>query len=171
MAIEENEKKFGRLYKESYKREVVKQVEQEGSISLVCHRLGLGRHTVSVWLKKYGLSVYQGSKRTKRSKAERDRIAREIVSGKLSIPEVQLKYNIECRDTVTLMVRQYKRDQYSLISHSAESATGERTMEAIKPATEALALAELKVRALETMLDLASKEFKVDIRKKYGAKQ
>lgn len=171
MAIEENEKKFGRLYKESYKREVVKQVEQEGSISFVCHRLGLGRHTVSVWLKKYGLSVSQGGKRTRRSKAERDGIAREIVSGKLSIAEVQLKYNIECRDTVTLLVRQYKRDQDSLVSQSAESAMEERTLEAIQPATEALALAELKVRALETMLDLASKEFKVDIRKKYGAKQ
>ena len=36
---------------------------------------------------------------------------------------------------------------------------------------DSLSQAQLKIRALEIMLDIASAEFKVNIRKKYGAKQ
>ena len=34
-----------------------------------------------------------------------------------------------------------------------------------------LEMARLKIRALEIMVDIASDQFKVDIRKKFGAKQ
>lgn len=164
-------KKYGRLYLESYKKEVVRQVEQEGSIMLICERLGLLKKTVSAWLKKYGSDHYRTHKSPGRSLQERNRIAREIVSGKLSIEEAQLKYQMECRDTVTLWIRQYKRAQQELPELLQQELKAEEPVLEQEVSPEELRLAHLKIRALETMLDIASKEFKTDIRKKFGAKQ
>lgn len=162
-------KKFGRLYLASFKKQIVAEIEVEGSVVLVCERHGVNRHTVQMWINRYGSASYIESKGKKRNLSERNNIAREIVSGKLSIEEVQLKYSVDCRDTVTKWVREYKRDQDSLIA-SLPQATVLAETESVPESAANLKLAELKIRALEVMLDIASKEFKVDIRKKFGAK-
>lgn len=162
-------KKFGRLYLESFKKQIVSEIEIEGSIALTCERHDLNRRTAQLWIKRYGSASFHENKGERRNLSERNAIAREIVSGKLSIEEVQLKYSVDCRDTVTKWVREYKRDHDSLIgSLPPESVPAE--MESLPGTASALKLSELKVRALEVMLDIASKEFKVDIRKKFGAK-
>jgi transposase-like protein len=162
-------KKFGRLYLESFKKQIVAEIEIEGSIVLICERHGLNRKTVQIWVNRYGSASYLGNKGKRRNVSERNHIAREIVSGKLSIEEVQLKYSVGCRDTVTQWVRKYKRDQDSLIT-SLPQATVPAEKGSLPGAASDLRLSELKIRALEVMLDIASKELKVDIRKKFGAK-
>jgi transposase-like protein len=122
-------------------------------------------------MKRYGTASYQENKRKRRPVEERNRIAREVVSGKLSIEEVQLKYQIACRDTVLLWLRQYKKAQQELpdlLSQEVKTAALS-SVEEVSP--EELRLARLKIRALETMLDIASEAFKTDIRKKFGAKR
>jgi len=163
--------KYGRLYLESYKREKVAEVELEGSINMVCERHGLSITTIQRWLKTYGSPSYQQSKHKRRSLDEIYRIAREIVSGKLSIEDAMLKYNTESRETVVSWVRKYKQQQDTLVSSVSVDLvlSGEGCLTDVAAAA-ALKLAELKIRALEMMLDIASKEFKVDIRKKFGAK-
>ncbi|MNL20818.1 hypothetical protein D3C87_1420840 [compost metagenome] len=122
-------------------------------------------------MKQYGSSSYQENKSRRRSLSERNGIAREIVSGQLSIEEAQLKYKADCRDTVYSWIRSYKREQQGLVELLPQAGVLVETgsLQASVPSAE-LKLAELKIRALEIMLDIASKEFKVDIRKKFGAK-
>jgi hypothetical protein len=83
-----------------------------------------------------------------------------------------LKYAADKRDTVTMWVRNYKHRQQDLVDllpTGISPAEPESVSSAVSLAD--LKLAELKIRALEMMLDIASKEFQVDIRKKFGAKQ
>lgn len=171
MSKEIKGKKYGRLYLESYKKTVVSQVEQEGSLMLLCDRLGLNRKTVSSWMKVYGSANYADNRRLRRPLTERNRIAREVISGKLSLQEVQLKYSITCRDTLTLWIRQYRKSLPNVSQTALEFSPDESSSTPRLPSIQDIGLAELRIRALETMLDIASKEFNVDIRKKFGAKQ
>ncbi|UIR54602.1 transposase [Sphingobacterium sp. SRCM116780] len=171
MSIEKADKKFGRYYLDSFKREVVSEVEREGNLALVCSRHGISYKSIHTWLKQYGSISYQQNKIKLRSLCEREGIAREIVSGHISIEEAMLKYNARNRDTVNMWIRHYKLRQQELIDLlPAEIPSAEREFVSSNIATDALKLAELKIRSLEIMLDIASKEFHVDIRKKFGAK-
>jgi len=172
MSKEVTGKKFGRLYLESYKKAIVAEIESEGNaVSLICSRHGLSRTAVGQWLNKYGSSQYFASKQKRRSPAEKNKIIREILSSRSTISEVQLKYNIECRDTITLWIREYKKSEQELTAEIMEDAgAGEQGVQPSDLQKE-LEMARLKIRALEIMVDIASGQFKVDIRKKFGAKQ
>jgi len=172
MSIEEKGKKFGRLYLESFKQEVVAEAELEGNLALVCSRHGISTNALQEWMLLYGSVGYHEGKNRRRSLSEREGIAREIVSGRLSIEEAMLKYAAKKRDTVTQWVRDYKQRQQELVDllpTELPSTEAEPLLSDVS--AKDLKLAELKIRALEMMLDIASKEFQVDIRKKFGAKQ
>lgn len=172
MSKEVKGKKFGRLYLESFKQEVVAEAEREGNLALVCERHGISTNAIRNWMLLYGSAAYHRGKNRRRSLSERDGIAREIVSGQLSIEEAMLKHAADKRDTVTAWVRDYKHRQQDLVdllpTGISPAEPGSLTSAV---STADLKLAELKIRALEMMLDIASKEFQVDIRKKFGAKQ
>lgn len=165
-------KKFGRLYLESFKQAVVKEAESEGSLALICERHGISKNSLQSWMNHYGSAGYHEGKSKRRSLSEREGIAREIVSGHLSIEEAMLKYQARDRDTVGSWVRDYKKRQQELLELLPQSIILTETESLTETVSSTdLKLAELKIRALEVMLDIASKEFKVDIRKKFGAKQ
>jgi len=165
-------KKFGRLYLPSYKEQIVKECEQERNIALVCERFDLCIGTVTPWMRQYSSLSYQQNRSKRTTLSEREGIVREIVSGHISIEEVQLKYDLNQRDTIVRWVKAYKRRQESLITSLPEQdPTTADNPKSETVSSEELKLSQLKVRALEIMLDIASKEFKVDIRKKFGAKQ
>lgn len=172
MSKEVTGKKFGTRYLESYKRLIVAEIEsEENAVSLVCSRHGLSRTAVGQWLNKYGSSAYFASKLKRRSPAQKNTIIREILSGRSTISEVQLKYNIECRDTITWWIREYKKSQQELTAETmGDAGAAEQDLQPSDLQKE-LEMARLKIRALEIMVDIASDQFKVDIRKKFGAKQ
>jgi len=167
MSIELTDKKFGKRYLTSFKHLVVQEVEQEGSIGMVCAHHGIDKSVVRSWLLLYGSPEYLSKRVERRNLSDRNRIAREIISGKLSITEAQLKYSIKSASAVYKLIREYKSGHQDLLT----------LLPAVVPSlsvldnNSSLELAELKIRALEMMLDIASSEFQVDIRKKFGAKQ
>jgi transposase-like protein len=138
---------------------------------LICDRLGLKKRTVSNWMKVYGSADYSDKRLPRRPQTERNRVAREVISGKLSMEEAQLKYGITCRDTLTLWIRQYRKTLPDVSQTALEVSPPESSTAPALSAVQDIGLAELRIRALETMLDIASKEFNVNIRKKFGAKQ
>lgn len=172
MSKEIKGKKFGRLYLESYKKSIVAEVEGEGgAINLVCERHNLQASTVQNWTRKYGSIDYLACKQKRRSPAEKNKIIREIISGRSTISEVQLKYNIDCRDTVTLWIREYKKAQQELSDGATEDQAATEQELSLTAMQKELEMARLKIRALEIVVDIASDQFKTDIRKKFGAKQ
>ena len=171
MSKEIEGKKYGRLYLKEYKKYVVELIEKEGSAIMICERLGISKTAVRRWIKEFASTEYHNSRSKRRSVIERGQIAREIVYGDLTIEEAQLKYNIGCRETLLSWVRQYKKVNTPLIPAQAPVESVVKNGSNLSLASEEFEYAQLKIRALETMLDIASKDFKVDIRKKYGAKQ
>ena len=156
---------------ESYKKSIVSEVEREGgAISLICERHNLSTTTVTVWIGKYASIEYLRKKQKRRGPAEKNKIIRELVSGRSTISEVQLKYRIDCRDTVTKWLREYKKTEQGSCQDDNTTPIPEKDLGLIEMRKE-LEMARLKIRALEIVVDIASDQFKVDIRKKFGAKQ
>jgi transposase-like protein len=171
MSKEIKGKKYGRLYLESYRKAVVLEVEREGgAIALVSERHGLRSKLVQIWTGKYGSAEYLASRGKRRSPAEINKIIREIVSGRSTISEVQLKYQIDCRDTVTGWIRKYKKAEQDVSQDAKTTAVPEKDHQ-LREMQKELEMARLKIRALEIVVDIASDQFNVDIRKKFGAKQ
>lgn len=168
MSREVKGKKFGRLYLESFKQAVVKEAELEGNLALVCERHSISARAIQDWMRQYGSVSYHQNKKIRRSLSVREGIAREISCGQITIEEAMLKYNAKDRYTIIKWVRDYKQRQLQLTTLLPEAIQAVPETGSV-PLAE-LKLAELKIRALEIMLDIASKEFKVDIRKKFGAK-
>ncbi len=108
------------------------------------------------------------------------KIAKEYVSGKASAGYLAEAHGLKNKGVVKAFVRWYRRkgelsvqntDTMPSKKTSADTAADLTAEEQFKQLNRKLELSQLKVEALETMIDLAEKEFQIDIRKKSGAKQ
>lgn len=101
------------------------------------------------------------------------KIAQEYLDGQYSYRMGAEIYGLPNKDTVKEFVRWYKRNNYFSASNSI-SSTVMNNLEPEKSAKELqeeLRLAKMKIRALETMIDIAEDELSISIRKKSEAKQ
>ena len=105
------------------------------------------------------------------------KIAKEYLAGKASAGYLAQGHGLKDKFVVMEFVKWYRRkgELYAQNQDAMPSkkATPEElsAQEQIKQLRHKLELAELKAEALETMIDIAEKEFQIDIRKKSGAKQ
>ncbi len=125
--------------------------------------------TIKSWLNKYSNLDKSSYQKARKSPAVRRQALREIESGKLSICEASQKYQV-AEDTLKRWIRV---NSCSLINPQQEMENnklpllGHDQLVLIKTISEL----KLKIEGLETMIDIAEKDFKVDIRKKSGTKQ
>lgn len=172
MEEEITEKREGKYYLESYKKEVVAEIEREGrAIKRVCGRHGLPIKTVNRWIQQYASITYRENGIKKLNFAEKNKIVREIISGRLTVSQVQLKYKLNCRDTILKWLRDYKKTQHNPDRSPEPGCPIPEKDLMLTDMQKELEMARLKIRALEVMVDIASDQFKVNIRKKFGAKQ
>ena len=100
----------------------------------------------------------------------------EIESGRMSLQEARIRFQLPYRfDT---MYKQSWQPKYSDQIHlslslmSAKERTDNQQLEKrIKELEKQLELAQMKVVALNTVIDIAEKNYKLEIRKKSGPKQ
>lgn len=109
----------------------------------------------------------------------------EVLKGDLSISEAKSKYGIKGDGNIyswlkefTGQVKSNNLDPMNTTNSSAgekqQGSDDERAQELIKRNEElqaALQLAQLKITALEVMIEVAESELNIDIRKKSGTKQ
>lgn len=99
----------------------------------------------------------------------------EIESGRMSWQEARSKFNLPHRfDKVYKEWQKKYGDQIvvTLPLMSAEQRTQNKELEKrVKELEKQLELAQMKVVALNTVIDIAEKNYKLEIRKKYGPKQ
>jgi transposase len=100
-----------------------------------------------------------------------------LTSGK-SVQEIAEKYNLRHFNTVTVWKKQLKRmygeDLINVLPQEASPALREQKDHIEKRNNQlqkALEDANLKITALETLIEIAEKDFKIQIRKKGGSKQ
>ena len=99
----------------------------------------------------------------------------EIDSGRMSVNEARIKFNLPRRFDVTYRdwQKKYSDDLHLSLSimSSKDRADNKKLENRIKELEKQLELAKVKNVALETMIDIAETELKVPIRKKSGSKQ
>jgi transposase-like protein len=108
------------------------------------------------------------------------KLAKEYLAGQASYAVLAEEHGLAKRGVVREFVKWYRKkcelsDENGCTmpeKKQSKPTVGEQTpQQQIRELQRRLAHSELKVEALETMIDLAEEQLKVDIRKKSGAKQ
>lgn len=150
--------------------QIVQEVEQGMSRKEACCQYGMAYCTLGEWMRKYGSEYYQATKRISFSAYQRRSIIRSLREGRMTKQEAQLIHRVG-KKTLTTWLREAKREDSDLVSFNHENMAVKQISSAGIELQNELAGALLKIKALETMIDIAEEQFKIAIRKKSGAKQ
>ena len=135
----------------------------------------LGKTSLDAWLRKYGSANYQQNlKRKSYSNLQKRTIVAAIEQGRMSLIDAQAAYNIKNQKTIRDWLEKYKSEKVEFYT-TTQPYMGKTKKTAAKVSNEdlqkALREAELKLKALNTLIDVAEEQLKIDIRKKSGARQ
>ncbi len=168
-----------RRYDKSFILEVVESIENGTVRSAITKQHGIARSVLACWMRDYGSPAYHASKQGHLSQQEKRSIVRAIEDGRMTIYEARVAYGVNSTVTITKWLTESKRENAELVaSNETLMANKEQNQQsdsdskkALAEALKKLAEAELKVKALNTLIDVAEEQFKISIRKKAGAKQ
>ena len=100
-------------------------------------------------------------------------VARDYLTGNLSFRQIAEKYQLKNLDVPRWFVRWYNTryaTELSVLNSSPPEQAATGPVE-VKELEKRLANANLKIAALEIMIEIAEKDLGIDIRKKPGTKQ
>lgn len=150
---------------------IVKEVESGLPRKEATRIYGLGKATLDVWMRNYGSEIYhEAIKRRSYTKLEKRTIVSAIEQGRMTVNEAKIAYQIKNEKLINEWVRQYKVEKVDIFSDN-ESIMDKSILISKKAEKESLQKVELQIKALNTLIDVAGEHLKIDIRKKFGAKQ
>jgi transposase len=136
---------------------------------------GLGKSTLDGWFKIYGSQNYREYiKRKIYTNLQKRTIVSAIDQGRMSIQDAQVAYKIKNEKTIREWLQQYKSEKVEICIEKQlpmSKKKKEETTSQTAALQKALQEAELKIKALNTLIDVAEEQLKIDIRKKSGARQ
>lgn len=154
-------------------KEIVQAVEDGTPRLVLLRQYGFSECTLSRWMNKYGSAAYQQNRPRVYKASQKRSVLRAITSG-MSISEARISFGISSSSTIRNWIREEsdKNCDLSLINSDAMTRqVKQKDSDEVKVLKAALAYAELKNKALNTLIDVAEEQFKIDIRKKPGARQ
>lgn len=160
---------------ERYDKRLIKKIVQEVEAGLPRKEAKriykLGKSSLDLWMNKYGSEHYhQNLKRRSYTKLQKRTIVTAIEQGRMTIKEAQTAYNIKTEKTIRDWLLRFKEEKVDICIETQPRMATKKPSD--KQALEkALEEAELKIKALNTLIDVAEEQLKIDIRKKSGAKQ
>ena len=153
---------------------IVKLVEEGLPRQEAIRMYDLGKSTLDAWMKNYGSDHYHDKlKRKQYTSLQKRTIVSAIEQGRMSINEAQVAYKIN-QKTIRGWLQRFKAEKVELYVENQIPVGKKKKAETIvKTAAlqKALQEAELKIKALNTLIDVAEEQLKISIRKKSGAKQ
>lgn len=159
-------------YSAAFKKEIVKSIENGLSRKEVRDMYDIRPTTLMDWITLYRSDA--SSLRTRRifKPSEKRSILRAYESG-MSIGKINSTFDLK-HGTVRNWIKKIEAEKcdISIQDWSVEMKKGtKQDDEDIIKLKKALEESQLKVKALETLIDVAEEQLKIDIRKKSGAKQ
>ena len=131
---------------------------------------GVSELSLIRWMKKFGRQPIGPKRYTTELKRS---VVRAVQDG-MSAYRAGNTFDISC-GTVSRWVREYKGENTELSSPKPDDMAKNKPVDPkeaeILALKKALEYANLKIRALDTMIDIAEEQLKIDIRKKSGAKR
>ncbi|NIT53147.1 MAG: transposase [candidate division Zixibacteria bacterium] len=106
--------------------------------------------------------------------AFKQKVVSEIESGKLSIEGARRRYDIGGKNTIPKWLRQFGKGKYGKVVRieMADEVDRLKVVEKEKQELEsALARAYLKIEALESLLEAASRQLGIDIKKNFDTRE
>jgi transposase len=169
-----NEGRKPRLNKKAI-LEIVRAVERGATRREVIDRYGVPKATLSLWMQEHGSPAYLASIKPM-SASDRRSMVRAIEAGRMTMAEAKVFYKLPSLTVVKGCLRQCEREKAELhriatLMDKNEARSEAISSEDVKALKKALEEAELKIKALNTLIDIAEDQFKIAIRKKPGAKQ
>lgn len=155
--------------------EVVHALERGATRREIINRYGMAKSTLSEWMREYGSPAYHASIKPL-SVTDRRSLVRGIEEGRMTPAEAKAAYNLSSTRVVKRYLREAEKEKAELqriatLMDKNEVRSEAISSEDIKALKKALEEAELKIKALNTLIDIAEDQFKIPIRKKPGAKQ
>lgn len=155
--------------------QVVRSVERGATRREIIKRYGVAKSTLSGWMQQYGSPAWLASQKPL-SIPDKRSMVRAVEEGKMTLREAKVAYNLKSVQAVKGYLRQAQIEKAELSRLSLLMDKNEARQEAISSEDaaalkKALEEAELKIRALNTLIDVAEEKFKIPIRKKPGARQ
>jgi transposase-like protein len=179
---EENTELLIRLHERGHfqtnlRDEIIKSIEEGVPRSVIVYQYGVSRSTLCDWMRHHGSKEYQAKKQGKRlSDIEKRSIVRAIEQGTLTPHAARKAHGISgstlskwLKSSVKENVELAVNDPFAMKEQPAEQPElPDLEKQALKKALEE---AQLKISALNTLIDVAEDQFKITIRKKAGARQ
>lgn len=156
---------------------VIQEIENGATQSSVTLKYDLRQPTVSRWIKKYGSIEFHQTRRNKiYSESLKRQVVHSITEHKMTIKEACITYGIESKSTIkNWLLDNYNKNkdicnEITIPILMEEKTTNLESLE-VKALKKALAEAQFKIVALNTLIDVAEKNLDIDIRKKSASKQ
>lgn len=154
-------------------RTAVLSVEAGIKRQVICEQYGVALVTVNKWMRLYGSAHYHAHKRRAFTYQQKRNIVRAITEGRLNMKEAAIANSIAV-DTIRGWMRTINQEntELAVLNRSVMAQQPPASPPGdLKALQQQLQEAQLKIAALETMIEIAEKQFKIEIRKKPGAKQ
>lgn len=150
--------------------QIVREVENGLPRKDACDKYEMAYCTLGEWMSKFGSAAYHATKRASYPIHLRRTIVRALQEGRMTKDEAHLIHKVD-KKILTTWLRKAKHWDNELASFNQEDMASKKNSYSGNEFQKELADARLKIKALETMIDIAEEQFKIPIRKKSGAKQ
>ncbi len=154
--------------------DIVKQVEEGVPREQINKKYGLGKCALNNWMQKYGSENYHLTKRRIYTSLEKSTIVAAIEQSRMTVREARVSYQVCSEKSIRDWLSKSKREKGSFSVPIQDMAkrkkTSGKTDSENAELYKTLQEAQLKIMALNTMIDVAEEQLKIDIRKKSGAK-
>lgn len=154
---------------------VVKEIEEGLPRQEAMRMYGFGISALNEWMKKYGSAYYHSELKRKQYTAVQKRIiVSAIEQGRMNISEAQIAYKISNPKTIRGWLHRFKEEKVEICIENKIPVGKKKKADATAQTAalqKALQEAELKIKALNTLIDVAEEQLKINIRKKSGARQ
>jgi transposase len=171
-------------FQKSLRDEIIESIEAGMPRSVVVYRYGVARSTLSDWMRNHGSDAYRSKQLGKHlSDIEKRSIVRSIEQGTITRHAARKAYNIS-GNTLIKWLRESAKENVELAFHDPDLMEKKPAEEpdlpnpekqalekALQETQRALEEAQMKIRALNTLIDVAEDQFKIAIRKKAGARR
>jgi len=171
-----SERRFGPRghYKPSFVKMVVREVEEGLAFQEAYKKYGMPSLTLRRWLSRYGSAEYLSCRRKKHPASFKRSACQAVIDGRMTVTEAASNWQLN-EATLRGWVQQQKSEvvpvNTEILKKSKKKSSTPPVTDELKALQEQLAYANLKIAALNTLIDVAEEQLKINIRKKPGAKQ
>lgn len=152
-------------------RHVLSLIEQGVPRRDIMNEYGMSTGTLIRWMQGQNVATV---KYVSYTQAEKRSVVRAVEEG-MSIKQAQIAFNIYSGSVIRKWIRIFKEENSEIhlskpleMARESKNQSDNKELQALQ---KALMEANLKIKALDTMIDIAEEQLKIDIRKKSGAKQ